>query len=136
MTTTLASILAANLSRAESLHDVWSACGGKVPMQFIRNDYLDTRADTAFPQNACLHPDGSTASNTRCKVFADDETLRKFDTLVVNSGAHPREGNVYKAQMLETSRVLSETMARLHGEEDAFMVLRTTVPGHWGCTER
>lgn len=103
-------------------------------MRFVRNDFLDTRT-TPFGTVQCISQDGKPADNTRCRVFADDRTLVEFDTLVVNSGAHPRPGKEYGAAMNVTSEALSASMKRLHGD-DAILVARNTVPGHWGCTER
>lgn len=118
----------------EQTKDVWSACDGEVTVAFSRNDYLDTRAGK-FGTNMCESPSGHPAENTMCSVFADDGTLAKFDTLVVNSGAHYRKTKEYGPAMALTGRVLADSMRRLHGD-DAILVARNTPPGHWNCTKR
>lgn len=134
LTTTLASALRARLIEATQTADQWSACNGKVPVQYIRNDYLDHRTK-AFKALQCETMGGQRAKNALCVVFADDGTLRKFDTLVVNSGAHLRGPAEYKKAMLRMSGDVAATMRRLHGD-GAFLVFRNTVPGHWDCTSR
>ena len=103
-------------------------------MRFMRNDFLDVRT-SPFGTVQCRLKNGTTADNTRCTVFADKGTLEKFDTLVVNSGAHPRPGEEYGPAMRAASESLAATMKLLHGD-DAVLIARNTVPGHWGCTER
>lgn len=61
----------------------------------------------------------------------DDSVLGKYDTLVVNSGAHRRTGGIeaYGEMMKISSAILTASMDRLHGH-DAILVVRNTVPGH------
>lgn len=116
------------------MKDVWSACGGELTVGFMRNDYLDARKKK-FGADACLDSKGKPADNTVCVVFADDDTLEKFDTLVVNSGAHFREAREYGSAMKLASHALAGSMKRLHGD-DAILVVRNTPPGHWHCAKR
>ncbi len=67
---------------------------------------------------------------------ANDATLRQFDTMVVNSGAHPRDPKLFREQMHAAADALTGTMHRLHGEDGAILVVRNTVPGHWECVQR
>lgn len=125
-TTTLASVLRAKPIDIGLFGDEWEACGGELKVQFIRNDLLDvgTTPPLVIPNNA------------HWKLFAADEILREFDTLVVNSGAHPRPAAQFGQQMDAAAEVLTSSMNRLHGKNNAILVVRNTVPGHWGCTER
>ena len=128
MTTTIASMIGATLTLVEKEGDLWEACDGKTMMRFIRNDYLDTGNTTGF----CVHMDGKRA-NAFCNIFADDETLESFDTLVVNSGAHAMyDYDEYEMSMEMSGRILSEKMRRLHGNR-AVYIARNTPPGHWEC---
>lgn len=113
--------------------DAWSACGGRLNFSFYRNDFLDARTED-YDTRSCEHPD---VSATRCITFGDDATLERFDTLVVNSGAHKRSGGweAYGEGMRVAGANLTASMRRLHGE-DAILIVRNTVPGHWGCDER
>ena len=133
-TTTLAAILRAEPFTVSQLEDEWSACGGKLRVRFMRNDFLDVRT-SSFGSVQCKLESGKAADNTRCIVFADDGTLEKFDTLVVNSGAHPRPGKEYGPAMKVVSESLAASMKLIHGD-DVMLIARNTVPGHWGCTER
>lgn len=133
-TTTLAAVLRAEPVTTSQLKDEWSACGGKLRVSFMRNDFLDVRT-SAFDGVQCKLRGGKAADNTRCVVFAKHSTLENFDTLVVNSGAHPRPGEEYGPAMRVASESLAVTMKLLHGD-DAVLIARNTVPGHWGCTER
>lgn len=110
----------------------WIACEGALRFSFYRNDHLDAR-DEPFESRSC--PDNTTGS--QCRVFGSDSVLRRFDTLVVNSGAHTRRGGVeeYGETMRNASHKLTSSMRRLHGE-DAILVVRNTVPGHSDCVER
>lgn len=138
MITTLASIL-----RAESIvagsdfrcHDEWLACDGKLNVMFQRSDFLDTRTHTipGVTRNNCAV---DAPASSRCTIFADDGTLKNFDTLVVNSGAHTRPSGEYGPAMEEASKVLAASMKRLHGEDNTILVVRNTSPGHWECNER
>lgn len=135
-TTTLASILRATSITADSFKDEWEACGGKLKLQFVRNDVLDPRTKPSYRSPMCEKPGaGPTMDNTRCRIFARDETLSEFDTLVVNSGAHPRPANEFGREMVTAAEALTSSMKRLHGNK-AVLVVRNTVPGHWDCTER
>lgn len=135
MTVTLGSILGAKLLEAHHEGDRWSACDGELQVRFIRNDYLDVRTEGTFATGKCEHPNGKPADNTLCMVFAADGTLKDFDVLIVNSGAHPRDFGEYTREMTKTSRFLAQQMERLHGKDHAFLVLRNTVPGHWNCND-
>lgn len=138
LTTTLAAVLQAKLVQVDADFegngdgiDEWSACGGKLTVRYVRNDYLEMQA-LPFPNNECYNMDGGHA---QCHTFATDETLSQFDTLVVNSGAHPRSDAEYAAKMTAAATVLSTSMKRIHGE-GAILVVRNTVPGHWNCIPR
>ena len=131
MTTTLALTLRASNVHVIEGEDLWEACDGDTMIKYVRNDYLDTGNTTGN----CVHLDGTKAGNTHCYVFANDDTLSSFDTLVVNSGAHPRDYEEYEIAMEESGRILSEKMRRLHGKK-AIYVARNTPPGHWGCESR
>lgn len=136
-TSTLAAILRAKPIELDTFGDVWEACGGELKVRFIRNDYLDARVAPRYASPMCEEfPGGATALNTRCRLFGTDATLRDFDTLVVNSGAHPRPAAQYGRQMDAAAEALTRSMNRLHGKDKAILVVRNTVPGHWGCTER
>ncbi|CAB1111938.1 unnamed protein product [Ectocarpus sp. CCAP 1310/34] len=136
-TTTLASILRAKSLTADLYKDDWEACGGKVKLRFMRNDVLDTRTKPRYRSVRCEESvGGALVNNTRCRIFATDATLREFDTLVVNSGAHPRPAAEFGREMEASAKALTSSMKRLHGEDKAILVVRNTVPGHWGCTER
>lgn len=113
--------------------DNWSACGGALKVSYYRNDHLDTRT-VAFPTREC---DVHDISSTRCMVFADDATLKSFDVLIVNAGAHTRKGGMeeYGEAMRKAALVLTESMRRWHGQ-NATLVVRNTVPGHWDCDAR
>ena len=124
MTITLASILGA----VDKGDDVWDACDGGTTIKCMRNDYLDTGNTTG----KCVHLDGTNGVNAHCNVFADDYTLSSFDTLVVNSGAHPREYDEFSIAMDASGKYLSERMKHFHGDK-AIYVARNTPPGHWGC---
>lgn len=117
--------------------DDWEACGGKVKLRFMRNDVLDARTKPRYRSLRCEESvGGALLDNTRCRIFATDATLREFDTLVVNSGAHPRPAAEFGREMEASAKALTSSMKRLHGEDKAILVVRNTVPGHWGCTER
>lgn len=135
MSTTLASILRADTVVAGAdnrCHDEWLACNGALNVTFQRNDFLDTRTDRGFNGMHCEVPD---MSSTRCTIFADNDTLSRFDTLVVNSGAHPRPAARYGPAMEVASKTIASSMKTLHGG-DAVLVVRNTVPGHWDCNKR
>eukprot|EP00752_Nemacystus_decipiens_P006289 g5669.t1 len=138
MTTTLATVLRADGVSTDTFKDNWQACGGDLKVRFMRNDYLDTRTAPRYKSLLCEQGvgGGPQAENTRCRIFATDETLGEFDTLVVNSGAHPRGAPEYGRQMDAAAEALTEAMHRLHGRDRAVLVVRNTAPGHWGCTER
>ena len=112
--------------------DEWLACEGKLAVRFVRNDYLDVRT-TPFDTVECNSKNGE--PYTRCRMFADSSTLSQFDTLVVNSGAHTRPREIYGPIMKFVSVSLAASMRSIHGD-DTILVVRNTVPGHWGCTER
>ena len=139
MTTTLAAVLRAEEVSIDTFKDNWEACGGALKVRFMRNDYLDTRTAPRYKSYLCEHgvgAGGPPADNTRCRIFAADETLGEFDTLVVNSGAHPRDAIEFGHQMHAAAEALTEAMNRLHGRDKAVLVVRNTPPGHWGCIER
>lgn len=138
MTTTLASILRADGVSLDTFKDDWEACGGALKVRFMRNDFLDTRTSPRYKTLLCERGSagGPTVNNTRCRIFATDETLGEFDTLVVNSGAHPRAAHEFGRQMDAASAALTKSMHRLHGKDKAVLVVRNTIPGHWDCTER
>lgn len=103
----------------------------------MRNDFLDARAAPRYVSPYCQEfPGGPAVINTRCRLFGTDDTLRDFDTLVVNSGAHPRPAAQYGRQMDAAAEALTSSMNRLHGKGKAILVVRNTVPGHWGCMKR
>lgn len=110
----------------------FTACGGALHFSFRRNDYLDTR-DDPFPSTKCVDDD----FGALCIVFASDAVLSQFDTLVVNSGAHPRHGGAgeYGKAMRDASQKVTASMERLHGDK-ATLIVRNTVPGHPHCGER
>lgn len=85
----------------------------------------------AVPSGASV----AASRNTRCIVFADDATLSRFDTLVLNSGAHPAPMEEYRAVVGAAGSTVTASMRRLHGDR-AIMIVRNTVPGHWNCTSR
>ena len=116
------------------MKDEWSACDGKLTVTFMRNDYLDART-SPFNTVHCEDENRMPVSASHCGVFADNNTLENFDTLVVNSGAHPRPGDVYGPAMRVASESLSASMKSLHGG-DAILIVRNTTPGHWDCTAR
>lgn len=128
-------MLSAESIEADRNGDKWSACDGKLPIRFIRNDFLNARKTNKLKMMHCEYPSGKAAQNTFCNAFTDDGILKQFDTLVVNSGAHFRNSTDYVSGMLEINEVVAKSMKRLHGDA-AFMVFRNTVPGHWGCTPR
>lgn len=106
-------------------------------LRFMRNDVLDARTKPRYRSLQCEESvGGEFLNNTRCRIFATDATLREFDTLVVNSGAHPRPAAEFSREMEAAAKALTSSMKRLHGEDQAILVVRNTVPGHWGCTER
>lgn len=136
-TTTLASVLRAKPLENDMWKDVWEACGGDLKVTFIRSDCLDARAAPDFASNQCEEfPGGPVMSQFFCQLFGTDEILREFDTLVVNSGAHPRPADQFGREMDAAADALTSSMNRLHGKDKAILVVRNTVPGHWGCTER
>ncbi|CAM9638025.1 unnamed protein product [Ascophyllum nodosum] len=142
MTTTLASVLRAdNIIGGDGgrCHDEWSACGGALSLRFQRNDFLDPRTELLFNNSTRGFQDGHcefpNRSRTRCTIFADDETLGGFDTLVVNSGAHVRPPEKYGPAIEAASKAITASMRRLHGD-DAILVARNTATGHWECNER
>lgn len=139
MTTTLATVLRAEAVSIDTFKDNWEACGGALNVRFMRNDFLDPRTEPRYKTLQCEGGFGGTGppvDNTRCRIFATDETLEEFDTLVVNSGAHPRPAAEFGRQMDAAAETLTNSMNRLHGKGKAIMVVRNTTPGHWGCTER
>lgn len=138
MTTTLATVLRAEAVAVDPFKDSWEACGGALKVRFMRNDFLDTRTLPRYKTLQCERGvrGGTPVDNTRCRIFATDETLAEFDTLVVNSGAHPRPAPEFGRQMDAAAETLTESMNRLHGKGKAVLVVRNTTPGHWGCTER
>lgn len=101
-------------------------------MTYQRNDFLDPRTEQGFDEMHCERPD---RSKTRCTIFAKKETLSKFDTLVVNSGAHPRPPERYGPAMVVAAEEITASMKRLHGDDDVILV-RNSVPGHTECNER
>jgi len=139
LTTTLAAILRADLVTASGYPtlnnadgiDEWSACMGELVLRFVRNDYLYV-GTTPLNGNTCFNQAGEKAE---CFVFADDAMLAQFDTLVVNSGAHRRTDEEFAPTMSTAAEVLTSSMKRIHGD-DALLVVRNTVPGHWNCSER
>ena len=143
MTSTLASVLRAKVrppgEEEEKIDgqarpaDRWSACGGKLNLTFIRNDLLDPRT----VEYEGIHCETHDVSNSRCVTFALESIFKDTDTLVVNSGAHKRTGgwDAYGDAMKVSSVSLTALMKRLHGD-NAILVVRNTVPGHWGCEKR
>jgi len=135
MAATLSAVLRAEVvdARSGEFSTYFSACGGELKFASKRNDYLETRT-TEFQGRHCRVPD---VAATRCVPFATDEILAEFDTLVVNAGAHKMSGGIedYRSQMKNSSEDLSASMRRLHGD-DAILVVRNTVPGHWECDKR
>ncbi|CAN0202375.1 unnamed protein product, partial [Laminaria digitata] len=124
MTSTLASILRAevrppgeNEERVDGeirQGDRWSACGGKLNITFIRNDFLEPRTVEYEGQHCEPHD----ISKSRCVTFALTSILREVDTLVVNSGAHKRRGGweAYGDAMRVSSASLTALMKRFHGD--------------------
>jgi len=94
MTTTLASVLGAKAISLHKLQDQWQACEGQLRLRFVRNDHLDPIDD----------------DDARCQNVATDDTLREFDTLVVNSGAMPRPALEYGRQMEAAAEALASAM--------------------------
>lgn len=135
MTTTLSTILKADSVKDTLMEDIWKGCDGQVPVRFVRNDFLDTRIKNTFPRMMCEHVNGQGPLGSKCKVFANNDTLTRYDTIVVNSGAHLRAIDEYVPEMLKSSSIVAERMRRLHGE-DALLVFRNTIPGHPNCTSR
>lgn len=115
--------------------DVWEACGGELKVSFMRSDCLDPRVAPNFVSGRCEEFPGPTMKSY-CRIFGTDEILREFDTLVVNSGAHPRPADQFGREMDAAAEALTSSMHRLHGNDKAILVVRNTVPGHWGCNER
>eukprot|EP00903_Cladosiphon_okamuranus_P013819 g12861.t1 len=138
MTTTLAMVLRAEGVYNDSFKDNWEACGGKLTVRFMRNDFLDARTEPRYKSFKCETGlgGGAPVENTRCRIFAFDEILGEFDTLVVNTGAHPREAPEFARQTEAAAEMLTEKMHRLHGKDKAVLVVRNTSPGHWDCTQR
>ncbi|CAN0117528.1 unnamed protein product, partial [Ectocarpus sp. 8 AP-2014] len=101
-------------------------------ISFYRNDYLDILTKSVRATQC----DGEDHFS-KCIAFAQDPILRRFDTLVVNSGTHPTAGGIdaYRKKMNATSAVLTASMTRLHGE-NAILVIRNTSPGHSECLKR
>lgn len=135
MTPTLAAVLRAEvLVESPAIFFTYlSACGGKLRFGSLRNDFLETRT-TEFLHRQC---EPGYVGSSHCVPFATDEILENFDTLVVNAGSHNMRGGIdaYRSQMKNASEDLSASMRRLHGD-DAVLVVRNTVPGHWGCDDR
>lgn len=79
-----------------------------------------------------IHTSSSSSSSR-----ADDSTLREYDTIIVNAGAHRRRGGMeaYGQMMRQASRFLSASMERLHGDK-AILIVRNTVPGHGRSFDR
>lgn len=131
----------------------WEACDGALKFVHKRNDYLDCRTEeegSSSPgvlehldvthEDEPFRDDGECdvtykGMAARCLAFADDDTLAQFDTVVVNSGAHPRPLEEYRLAMEAASDTIGAAMKRLHGDR-ALLVVRNTVPGHWGCEKR
>lgn len=109
-----------------------NACSGNFKFSFKRNDYLDV-STRPFPDNRCRYE--HSMSSDKCELFADDNTLKMFDILVVNSGAHWKITEDYGPAMKAASNSLASSMKRLHRSE-ATLIVRNTTPGHWNCTER
>lgn len=133
MTATLAAILRAkSVSIQKDAPHVWSACNGELNISFYRNDYLDILTKSVRATQC----DGEDHFS-KCIAFAQDPILRRFDTLVVNSGTHPTAGGIdaYREKMNATSAVLTASMTRFHGE-NAILVIRNTSPGHSECLKR
>ncbi|CAN0037514.1 unnamed protein product [Ectocarpus fasciculatus] len=136
---TLVSVLRATSEPIHSKYQLhharkWGACNGEVKIAFYRSDFLDTTTwRNAFLDGLCdlRNP----KRGAKCDVFADDETLKEYDTVIINSGAHPRSLDEYRETMETASKELTASMKRLHGD-DALLIVRNTPPGHGGCTER
>lgn len=139
MAITLVSVLRATSEPVQSYYQLsnarkWGACNGEVKVAFYRNDFLDTTTwPNAFWDGFCDMR--SPKRNAQCEVFADDETLKGYDTVIINSGAHPRSLDEYRETMETARNELTASMKRLHGD-DALLIVRNTPPGHGGCTER
>eukprot|EP00903_Cladosiphon_okamuranus_P011478 g10810.t1 len=146
-------------SRGQTLEGVqddltfsFEACDSALKLVHVRNDYLDCRTEeegsppdtldifNGTHQDEPFRDDGQCDVTykrmaARCLAFADDGTLGQFDTVVVNSGAHPRPREEYRLAMETASETIGAAMKRLHGDR-AVLVVRNTVPGHWGCEKR
>ncbi|CAN0425103.1 unnamed protein product [Ectocarpus sp. 12 AP-2014] len=140
MVRTLVSVLRATSEQVHSKYHLnhalkWGACNGEVKIAFYRNDFLDTTTRrSAFWDGFC--DSRNPKRNAQCEVFADDDTLEEYDTLIVNSGAHPRSLDEYGEAMETASKEITASMKRLHGD-DALLIVRNTPPGHGvTCTER
>ena len=133
--TRLFSYTLASMMKTESISkDKWSICNGNNQIEFIRNDFLDT--NNYFIGNKCKNSDGNFGVNAKCFEFFDHLAL--YDTIIVNSGAHPRfvyeyGFEEYHMSMKLASTRISSKMNMLH--DNPILIARNTVPGSWGCDE-
>lgn len=128
MARTLASIIDADFVSNPQSNLHFSACGGKMKLSWYRSDVLDV-GTTNYTTNYC-----NRLKTSCCVIFARDSILRRYDTVVVNAGAHPTRGGVseYEQMMTSASEALTSSLKRLHGDNGIFVV-RNSLPGHWEC---
>jgi hypothetical protein len=77
----------------------YNACGGRLHIAFVRNDWLETQLEYDGPHSdrgyACagLGKDASDPHfrNAYCEPWAFEELLAPFGSVVLNSGAHFRK---------------------------------------------
>ena len=102
------------------------ACGGKVLINYIRNDEL---SDRSF-EGGCTSVLRGVLSQTKlCRTFTSSKLLADYDTLVLNTGAHMHG----ITRMTETVVNRTRQLASWLGTKSHKLIWRTGVPGHVDC---
>ena len=115
----------------------YDACGGRLHIAFVRNDWLDTQLEYDGPHSdrgyvcAGLGKDASDPHfrNAYCEPWAYEELLAPFGGVVLNSGAHLQRDHLFAKRM----RAAANTTLALTPKCTA-LVYRATVPGHSHCS--
>ena len=104
------------------------ACGGKVRINYIRNDEL---SDRSFEGGCHSVTRGPLASTKLCRPFTSSKLLADYDTLVLNTGAHMPTTSTFRMNEMVVNR--TRQLATWLRNTKHKLIWRTGVPGHVDC---
>jgi len=116
--------------------NIYDACGGRLRIGFVRNDWLDTQLEYDGTQSdrgyACAGTDKGSDSHYRnayCEPWAFEELLAPFGAVVLNSGAHVQNDQNFADRMRAAAKATLSLVPKCTA-----LVYRATVPGHSHCS--